>query len=352
MGKIIMDCDLMKHRHSGLYYYCLNLGVHVNQLLDESGEERMKFYVPPEERRTFNEGRDAIVERPYHKFIKPFLWGCKVWHTPFQSGRMIPPLDSSTKVVLTVHDLNQLHEGKPKEEQAESLRRTQALIDRSHAVVCISQFCRNDVVTNLDVKDKPVYVIHNGTHALQAPQLSESSYKPKRPFLFAIGYVNRKKNFHTLLHLLECTDAELIVAGRLDEPDYIQAMKEDAKRRGLEERLHILGPISEGEKAWYMKNCNAYVHPSLAEGFGATVTEAMTFGKPVFLSHLTSLPEIAGDVAFYFKNFEPEHMQQVFLEGLHYYSLNGLAQRIEERGKSYDWREKARQYLDVYRSLL
>jgi glycosyltransferase involved in cell wall biosynthesis len=145
---------------------------------------------------------------------------------------------------------------------------------------------------------------------------------------------------------------ELIVAGRLDEPDYVQAMKEDARKRGLEERVHIIGPITDGEKAWYMKHCNAYVHPSLAEGFGATVTEAMTFGKPLFLSHLTSLPEIAGDVAFYFKNFEPDHMHQVFLEGMHYYSLNGLAQRIQAKAKVYDWREKASQYLELYQSLL
>jgi glycosyltransferase involved in cell wall biosynthesis len=352
MSKIILDCDLMKYRNSGLYYYCLNLGVHVNKLLEERGEEPMRFYVPPEERYTFNEGRDTIVEKRYHRFLKPFLWDCKVWHAPFQSGRMIPGAGSSVKVVLTIHDLNHLHEGKPLKEQRESLQHTQALIDRSDVVVCISEFCRSDVLKHLEVKDRPVHVIHNGTPDLQAPQLTALSYRPRRPFLFAIGYVNRKKNFHVLLHLLECTDAELIVAGRLDEPDYVQVMKDYARRKGLEERLHILGPISDGEKAWYLKHCKAYVHPSLAEGFGATVTEAMAFGKPLFLSHLTSLPEIAGDVAFYFKNFEPDHMQQVFLEGMHYYSLNGLARRIIERGKVYNWRKKAAEYIAVYHSLL
>jgi len=352
MSRIILDCDLMKYRNSGLYYYCLNLGLHVNQLLDESGSEHMKFYVPPAERTTFKGSSDAIVEQRYHKFFKPFLWNCKVWHAPFQTGRMLPERASSVNVVLTIHDLNHLHEGKPLKEQKESLKRTQALIDRSQVVVCISEFCKSDVLANLYIGNKPVHVIHNGTHDLQSPELTPASYKPKRPFLFAIGYVNRKKNFHTLLHLVERNDVELIVAGRLDEPDYVQAMKEDARKRGLEERVHIIGPITDGEKAWYMKHCNAYVHPSLAEGFGATVTEAMTFGKPLFLSHLTSLPEIAGDVAFYFKNFEPDHMHQVFLEGMHYYSLNGLAQRIQAKAKVYDWREKASQYLELYQLLL
>lgn len=347
-----MDCDLMKFRNSGLYYYCLNLGLHVNQLLDERGEERMQFYVPSAERYTFNGGRDSIVEHRYHRFVKPFLWDCKVWHAPFQTGRLIPKRKSSIKVVLTIHDLNHLHEGKPPEEKMACLARTQALIDQSDAVVCISEFCRGDVLKHLRVNDTPVYVIHNGTHGLESPQLKPSSYLPRRPFLFAIGYVNRKKNFHTLLNLLEYNDVELVIAGRLDEPDYIATMKENARKRGLSERLHVLGPVSDGEKAWYLKNCTAYVHPSLAEGFGATVTEAMMFGKPLFLSNRTSLPEIAGDVAFYFRSFEPKHMQQVYLEGMDTYSKNGLAQRIVEKGRSYNWREKAAEYIEVYESLL
>jgi glycosyltransferase involved in cell wall biosynthesis len=96
----------------------------------------------------------------------------------------------------------------------------------------------------------------------------------------------------------------------------------------------------------------AYIHPSLAEGFGAPVVEAMSFGKPLFLSHLTSLPEIGGDVAFYFKSFDPEHMAEVLYEGLQYFQKNGLSQKIKERSTHFNWREKAKQYRDVYHSLL
>jgi glycosyltransferase involved in cell wall biosynthesis len=116
--------------------------------------------------------------------------------------------------------------------------------------------------------------------------------------------------------------------------------------------VHILGPVTEGEKAWYLENCMAYIHPSLAEGFGAPVVEAMSFGKPLFLSHLTSLPEIGGDVAFYFKSFDPGHMTEVLYEGLQYFQQNGLSQKIKERSTHFNWREKAKQYRDVYHSLL
>jgi glycosyltransferase involved in cell wall biosynthesis len=121
---------------------------------------------------------------------------------------------------------------------------------------------------------------------------------------------------------------------------------------GVADRLHVLGPVSEADKAWYLKNCLAFSLPSLAEGFGAPVVEAMQFGKPLFLSNRTSLPEIGGDTAFYFDNFEPGHMQQVFEAGLHTYQQNGLAAKIMARGHAFNWKEKAQEYLAVYQSML
>ena len=353
MGSIILDCDLMRFPNSGLYQYCLNLGLHVNDLLVQEGLPKMVFYVPPKEKHAFGDNNKVIVEKKHHRFFKPFLWDCKIWHAPFQSGRVIPKREKNIRVVLTIHDLNALHEGKPLKEQKESLARTQHLINRSNAIVCISEFCKSDVLKNCDVGNKPIYVIHNGTHKVGDPVLSPSSYKPQRPFLFSIGYVNQKKNFHTLLPLLEHNpDIELVVAGYLDEPDYVSFMLKQAKGKKIDHRLHILGPVSENDKAWYMKYCHAYVHPSLAEGFGATVVETMAFGKPLFLSDLTSLPEIGGNVAFYFKNFHPEHMNEVYHAGMNAYSVNGLSQKIIARGQQFQWKEKAKQYVSLYQSLL
>ena len=352
MGSIIMDCDLMRFPNSGLYYYCLNLGLYFNKLLNKQGLLKMKFYVPREEKETFNDVKSTIIEEGYHRFVKPFLWDCKVWHAPFQSGRMVPQYNKQIKVLLTIHDLNSLHEGKSLKEQQRSLAHTQNLINRSSAIVCISEFCKHDVLKNCDVKNKPIYVIHNGIHGVGEPQLHSASYKPSRPFLFGMGYVNRKKNYHVLLSLLQDPDVELIIAGRLDEPDYIQSILFEAKQKGVEDRLHIVGPVTQNEKGWYLKNCKAFVHPSLAEGFGATVVEAMSFGKPLFLSHLTSLPEIGGDAAFYFKSFEPYHMQQTFFDGMNAYSKNGLSKKIIDRANQFNWEQKAIEYLQVYKTLM
>ena len=352
MKKIILDCALMRFPDSGLYHYCLNLGKYVNRLLNKNQLGVMKFYVPNKEKYAFGYNNNTIVEESFHRFFKPFLWKCDIWHAPFQSGRIVPFHDKQIKVLLTIHDLNALHEGKPPAEQRKSLAHTQKLIDRSNAIVCISEFCKQDVLKNCEVKNKPVYVIHNGIHILGVPQLGAASYHPVRPFLFGIGYVNRKKNFHVLLALLQNTDLELVVAGKLDEPDYVENLLLEADHKGFKDRVHVIGTVSENEKAWYLRNCVAFVQPSLAEGFGAPVVEAMSFGKPLFLSNLTSLPEIGGDVAFYFRSFEPEHMQQVFFNGIAEYESNGLEHKIIDRTKQFNWEQKAVEYLQVYKSLM
>lgn len=351
--KIILDCDLMKHRNSGLYHYCLNLGHEMEELLHESDEARMSFYIPFTERGSFTNSHYIVEKKSLLNFFNPFLKNCDIWHAPFQSGRVIPDKKKNprTRVVLTIHDLNPLHEGKTLDEQQRSLAHTQSLIDRSDAIVCISEFCKNDVFAHCELSGKKVHVIHNGIHKVDLPQLNGGSYRPTRPYLFGMGYVNTKKNYHVLLPLLKNENIEMVIAGRLDEPAYIENMQQAAETMGVADRLHLLGPVSEGEKSWYFENALAFVHPSLAEGFGAPVVEAMQFGKPLFLSSLTSLPEIAGDAAFYFKTFQEDHMCEVFENGLKRFTVEKLFNKVKERANKFNWKEKAREYLTVYRSL-
>jgi glycosyltransferase involved in cell wall biosynthesis len=356
MSQIILDCDLMRFPHSGLYYYCLNLGLHVNQLLALEEQEFVKMYIPPAVFPAFGPSSVHIVESKWHKyrFFRDFMKDCRVWHAPFQSGRVMPDKkhNKDMKVLLTVHDLNPLHEGQPKKQQEKAIQHTQSLIDKSDALVCVSEFTKNDVLRYCDVKNKPVHMIYNGVSIDNVSVDSPEAYRPSRPFLFGMGYVNAKKNYHVLLSLLtQNSDLELVIAGKLAEKNYVSAILQKAAEAGVADRLHILGPVSDADKVWYLCNCMAFVHPSLAEGFGLPVVEAMLFGKPVFLSDKTSLPEIAGDLGFYFSNFEENHMQKVFQEGMARYRNVNMEAALKERGKRFNWERSAAEYIKVYQSL-
>jgi glycosyltransferase involved in cell wall biosynthesis len=355
MSRIILDCNLMKYSHSGLYHYCQHLGDYINQLLVEEHQPRMQMYLPPRRKLTLAYEPYHLVEERWHKFFQPFLRNCRVWHAPFQSGRILPNKKRypAIKVVLTVHDLNVLHEGKPDEVQRESLAHTQSLIDQSDAIVCISEFTKSDVLAHCHVGDKPVYVIYNGLNKVPDQVGEPVTYKPERSFLLGIGYQNKKKNYHVLLPLLESNpDLELLLVGHQDDPAYVAQMQQSAQTMGVGDRLHLLGTVSESDKAWYLKHCKAFLHPSLAEGFGLPVIEAMQFGKPVFLSMATSLPEIGGDAAFYFPDFTADVVQQVYAEGMNTYESEPCADRIKQQAARFNWEESARQYLAVYQSLM
>jgi glycosyltransferase involved in cell wall biosynthesis len=356
MKTIILDCDLMRYPNSGLYYYCLHLGNYVQKQLEHEQSGKMKYYLPNKSANKFLKKGNSIVEKKYHNYLKPFIWNCDIWHAPFQSGRLIPDkkIHKNLKVVLTIHDLNALHEGRSAEQQQRDILHTQQLIDKSNAIVCISEFTRNDVMKHCEVGNKPVYVIYNGSSELMPSFLNQLSYKPARPFIFGMGYVNPKKNYHVLIPILKYNEnVELIIAGRLDDPDYIANMYKTASELGVEERLHILGPVTDNEKSWYLNNCEAFMHPSKAEGFGLPVIEAMSVGKPVFLSNLTSLPEIAGSAAFYFLSFEEQHIQQTFFKGMQLFkdNMDEITMSLKKRSHRFNWEKSAAAYIKIYKSL-
>lgn len=144
---------------------------------------------------------------------------------------------------------------------------------------------------------------------------------------------------------------ELLIAGKEDDPHYMSYMRAQSRELGVEDNVRLLGCISESEKAWYYQNCRAFAFPSVSEGFGLPVVEAMSCGKPLFLSSRTALPEIGGDVSFYFNDFNPDHIEQVFNKGMDIYNANGLREKIKARGSSFCWEKAAHKYWEVYRSL-
>ncbi len=351
LQRIVFDCERMKYYNTGLYHYSLNLGQHL-QIHSDPKREQINFFVPSQMQGKFGDSTEYITQHSLQKFYMPPLKGFDIFHCTYQSSAYIPRRNKRIKVVLTIHDLNFIYEKKNESKKAKYLRHLQSNIDRADAIVCISDFCRQDVLTYCDTGTKPVYVIYNGTNSLKSPELYSHSYKPQRPFVFSLGVMCPKKNFHVLLPLLQQNqDLELLIAGRLDDPNYLDFVQQSARDMRVEENLRVLGNISEPEKSWYYQNCYAFALPSIAEGFGLPVTEAMSAGKPVFLSNMTALPEIGSSAAFYFSDFNAGHVQKVFRQGMEQYRSAAMAPMIRQRSEQFCWTKAARAYLNVYRSL-
>ncbi|HQZ72863.1 MAG TPA: glycosyltransferase family 1 protein [Chitinophagaceae bacterium] len=351
MHKIIFDCERMKYPDTGLYHYCLNLGKYLEKNINLR-EEQLHFYSPPAQQDWSFTTSNHLTQSPFHKFKLPALNSYDIWHATYQNTHYMPMLNKKIKVVLSIHDLNFMYdEKKSTAKKSKYLQYLQRLINRADVIVCISEYSKKDVLQHCDIKSKPLFVIHNGSNLLQKPELTLGSYKPQKPFLFSIGVIHRKKNFHVLLPLLQQNTMELLIAGKHDDENYLSFIQNKSKELGVQDNVHLLGRVTENEKSWYFNNCSAFAFPSISEGFGLPVVEAMSCGKPLFLSDRTALPEIGGDVSFYFHDFNAEHVRQVFHDGMELYNANGLRKKIKARSYNFNWHKAAREYLEVYRSL-
>jgi len=346
--KIAFDCERMKYAHTGLFEYCQQLGKAVKSLKEP--EDRISYYLNPNLQQHFDPGDHFINQNSLQKFIFPNISNIDLWHTTYQLSRYIPR-SSKIKRVLTIHDLNFLHEEKSPAKIKSYLAKHQKNIDLCDHIVAISAFTRQDVLNHLKIGDRPISVIYNGC---AEPSLSPEfipAYIPGKPFLLGLGTVNPKKNFHVLIPLLTQNDFQLIIAGKT-EPGYAEKIMEEANRYGVSSRVKVTGPVTEEEKYWYYQHCTAFLFPSKAEGFGIPPIEAMRFGKPVFLSRATSLPEIGGSSAYYFNTYDPDDMRNVFMEGMNDYLDNNRSTAIIAHARQFNWADSARSYLKVYRETL
>jgi glycosyltransferase involved in cell wall biosynthesis len=346
--EIILDCERMKYPYTGLFEYCHQLGLALFQTKEE--KDKVDIYIQKRNQHFFPEETNFFTQRSLHKLFYPRLDSkYDIWHATHQTSSYIPSRSRKIKCVLTIHDLNFLYEEKSSSKRAAYLKMHQDNVDKADHIVAISEFTKQDILKHL-VINKPITVIYNGCKVETYPDFNSPFYKPEKPFLFALGTVNAKKNFHVLLCLLQNQDFELIIGGNTD-PNYLQCVMEEARKYNVEDQVKILGGINEEDKYWYYKNCKAFLFPSKAEGFGIPVIEAMNFGKPVFLSTATCLPEIGGKFAYYFEDFNPDHMRKVFQDGINDYECRQPAQSIINHAKQFNWEVSAKAYWQVYKSL-
>lgn len=348
---VILEFEKIKDPFCGLGQSCLHLG---NELYKKGKESSLSlgFYLPKECFPQYAYFGHLFPLQKYHRQLPMFLPQSKIWHSVHQDSRFIPRKGAG-KFVLTVLDLNGFFESN---EDKDYLKSLQIKIDRADALIYISKFTKGQVEKYLNVPETtPSHVIHCGISLKNGGNIKR---RPDRPpmgdFLFSIGTVVPKKNFHVLIDFLKLVKGmKIVLAGPLFH-SYADDIKKRIKDEGLKDRFILCGKISEEEKNWYYQNCKAFIFPSLLEGFGLPVTEAMSFGKPLFLSNKTSLPEVGGDLASYFDDFDPNSMKEVFEKGMKEFEANSsvLGKKLKERSKLFSWENAAKKHLEVYKSLL
>ncbi|GAB3776410.1 hypothetical protein GCM10028818_21970 [Spirosoma horti] len=360
MPSLFIDAERLRDLNSGLGQVCLHLG---HELIRQRPDGwALTFLVPKGQTGIFGDSV-AYIEASWLQ--KLWIRGrYDAWHCLHQDSDYLPG-QSQGKLIMTIHDLNFLERSDYSAgKKARKLAHSQRIVDRATALTAISHFTASTVKEHLRIPaSKPIHVIYNGVAVdpknapTDIPAESVPADAPIRsftqsPFLLFVGVIHPKKNVHTLLPLLEAfPDYRLVLAGP-DRHSYAQHIREQAQKLGIADRLLLPGSVDEATKLWLYAHCEAFLFPSLSEGFGLPVAEAMTFGKPVFISDRTSLPEVGGKEAYYFENFEPENMAKVLHDGLHDFGQNPLREdRLRRRAAGFSWPAVAGEYWKLYEGL-
>lgn len=343
--KVIISCERIKTPNTGLYTFCKEL---IKGVENNKGKYSIKTsYLTS--KRCHIPGIEVRNLTLWDRICFLFKRNDGILHLTWQLDYFIPRNKGNRKVLLTIHDLNYRYEKSSRKALAYD-KKVQQRVDIADHIVTISNYAKQDILSHLDVKDKPIDVIYNGCCFFEGNKIESPIYKPEREYIFSIGTILRKKNFHVLPALLTNNDLELIIAG--NPSPYSEIILSEAKKFGVQDRVKLLGAISDAEKDWYYRNCKAFAFPSIAEGFGLPVIEALHYGKPTFISRHTSLPEVGREHCFYFDyDFNPIKMRKELDEGLEQFEQRDVNLQIEY-AHSFSWQNATDQYCKIYSSLL
>ncbi|RZS47550.1 glycosyltransferase family 4 protein [Sphaerotilus mobilis] len=336
------------HWHDGLGEFSRQLGLalaaRAHELRGQHGLQ-LSFHLPARWHGVFGDQVGYLATHTTQRWLHVRPVRFALWHTLHQHNRLRAPLGTQ-RHVETVHDLNFLHTKSAAKIERYRARTRLRLLSRD-AVIAITHHVAADIQRELGPLPHAPVVIHNGaTDLTGVAQQAVDGIDPASGYLLHISRMAPSKNIQSLLDLAASWPDQAFVLAGATSP-YTAEVRQQVTQRGLH-NVTIRLDLDEGAKAWLYAHARGFLFPSFTEGFGLPPIEAMHFGVPVFLSRLTSLPEVGGDVADYFDDFAPATMRSVVDAGLRRAEHPAHRTALRQRAKSFSWTACAEACVALY----
>ena len=306
-------------------------------------EDRFRFcYRPHRWARSFREPLPANARR---RLLQEPFWtgGGGLFHGLNQ--RL--PEARLRRAVSTFHDLFVLTGDYSTSEFRERFaRQARDAARRSDAVITVSAFTASQVEALLGVERSRIHVVHHGVRVLR---IQES---PRENVILHVGAIQKRKNVTRLVEAFEDVPAPwtLVLAGSSGyAAQNILARIESSPARS---RIRVLGYVSPHELAGWYGRARIFAFPSLDEGFGMPVLEAMAAGAAVVASTRGALPEVCGDAALLVNPEDTGALREALLALSNSDSLReDYIRRGREHAARFTWRQAVQKTWEVYRAL-
>ncbi len=295
-----------------------------------------------------------------HISLDRVLPGVDIFHA---TEHLLPPL-LNAKTVLTLHDL--IFQFFPEYHLPLNrwfLRTAMPyFVHRADAIIAVSECTRRDAIQFYGIPADKITVIYEGVDPALHPENDDdriaavrAQYAHNEPFLLFVSTIEPRKNIPALVDALRLLRGRgyphrLLVAGR--KGWLYQGIFDHVAQTGMENAVAFLDYVPDADLRALFATCDAFVFPSLYEGFGLAVLEAMACGAPVVCSNVSSLPEVAGDAALLVNPRDTGALavaiERVITNGALCGELRakGLAQAAK-----FSWERAARETLAIYQTV-
>ncbi len=359
--RIAVDARLVSYAQGGISQYTIRL-VHALAAL-QSGDDLLLL----ESRRATSEqswpasvARSRIVTPPHHPReqialpVELLRFSMDVLHSP----DFIPPFRRRCRSVITIHDLAFLrfpHLLTP--ESAGYYGQVARAVQNADQVIAVSHSTKRDLLELLQADPEKITVVHSGVSPECRPLDPQEVENRRREldlperFVLFVGTLEPRKNLPTLLRAFarvwKAHRVPLVVVG--SKGWLYEELFRVRDELGLGEEVKFVGSVKASQLVYYYSCATCLVLPSLYEGFGHPVLEAMACGTPVIASNVSSLPEVAGDAALL---VAPEDVEGLAAALGRLLADGGLRQRLIalglQRAATFSWQQTARETLAVY----
>jgi len=271
--------------------------------------------------------------------------------------------------VVTIHDL--IHWQHSKEASTKSCLLAnfkksifrivvRSAVNRAKKIFVVSETIKKELLNEFKISPDKVIVTYEGAYDVKDIFEDSKSInilnRVKKPYLFYVGNAYPHKNLYFLVKSFLSTasklpeDLCLVLAGRKDY--FYEQLEQKIKDLPNNEKIYLIGEVTDQELSLLYQNALAYVFPSLAEGFGLPGLEAMANNLPVLVSEIGPLPEVYGEAALY---FNPKNENDLAEKIIKIYEDQKLRESLVAKGreqvKKYSWEKCAKETLAVYNSL-
>jgi len=318
------------------------------------------------------ERASALFIAPIYSIQEQFqyparLKQCRLWHAPHYN---VPLWKGKTKLVVTIHDIIHWIFRKqflsPLQTVYAGFMLNQA-ITLSDQIIAVSHHTKKDLIDHFRAPEQKITVIHEGVDETYRELLPgelqpafekvRAKYKIPHDFFLYVGLIKPHKNVLMLMCLFRKLKEQgkvrssLVLIGRKDKT-YPSGYEELASLSSTKD-IFYLPVIDPHELKVFYNQALALVHPSLYEGFGLTLLEAMCVGTPVLTTNSSSIPEVVGDAALRVDASDEAAMKDALIRLDQDTPLReSLRLKGFERVKIFSWKETARKTAEVYEKAL